>query len=614
MALLRSRAVWMFVPSLAVAGFACSSGPAPAPTAPVATTPPAATEPPAPPAPATNDAPKRGPSADQAFEAFAQGFLDGYLQRAPADATQAGDHRYDGTWPDVSVQGEASTRKWLEDTRAALGKLPRDGLSEQNRIDAEILGDHLRSRLFAIDELKTPEHDPVWYTNLIGEGLDPLVTRNFGTQDTRMASLLGRLDGIPAIVAAARQRLGHPAKIQTETAIQQNKGLIALVETQLAAQFAKVPAREHDLQEAAKRAAAALHDFQKFLETELLARSDGSFRLERERFGKKLAFALGDDIDIDTVAANARALLTQTQAEMVDTAKQIWADDKLGKLPRLDTADQRKAFVKQVLDHVAKERPTNQTILADAKQWLDRATAFVREHDLVRVPDEPVRVIEMPEYRRGVAVAYCDSSGPLEATPETFYTISPTPAAWPKPRVDSFYREYNESMLAELSIHEAMPGHYLQLMHNNRFKSKVRAVFSSGPFVEGWAVYGEWLMAEKGFGGPKVKLSRQKMVLRLTANAILDHDIHAGDMDEPAALALMKGEAFQEDGEAVGKWNRARLSSAQLTTYFYGFSELIKLRRAAETQPGFSERAYHDRLLSWGSPAMKYVRRLIAQR
>ena len=610
MALLRSRSVRFLGPSLVAAALACSSPPRPAPTPPVEATPPVGATPPAPEAKAP---PKPATSADQAFEAFAQRFLDGYLQRTPVDATQAGDHRYDGTWPDLSAQGEAATRAWLDDTRTGLGKLPRDGLSEQNQIDAAILDDHLRFGLFAIDELKAPEHDPVLYTNLIGEGLDPLVTRSFGTAEQRMASLLGRLGGIPAIVAVARQRLGHPAKIQTETAIQQNKGLIALVETQLAAQFAKVPARQHDLTEAAKGAGAALRDFQKFLETEVLARSDGSFRLGRERFAKKLAFALGDDIDVDAVAASARALLTQTQAEMVDTAKQIWADDKLGKLPKLDTADQRKAFVKQVLDHVAKQRPTNKTILADAKKWLDQATAFVREQNLVRVPDEPVAVIEMPEYRRGVAVAYCDSSGPLEATPETFYAISPTPADWNKPRVDSFYREYNQSMLAELSIHEAMPGHYLQLMHNNQFKSKVRAVFSSGPFVEGWAVYGEWLMAEKGFGGPKVKLQRQKMVLRLTANAILDHDIHAGDMDEKAALALMKGEAFQEDGEAVGKWKRARLSSAQLTTYFYGFSELLKLRRAAEAQPGFSERAYHDRLLSWGSPAMKYVRRLIAK-
>jgi uncharacterized protein (DUF885 family) len=165
-------------------------------------------------------------------------------------------------------------------------------------------------------------------------------------------------------------------------------------------------------------------------------------------------------------------------------------------------------------------------------------------------------------------------------------------------------------MLAELAIHEAMPGHYLQLMHNNQFPSKLRALFSSGAFVEGWAVYGEWLMAEKGFGGPRVRLERQKMVLRLAVNAILDHDIHAGQLDEKAALALMTGEAFQEDGEATGKWRRARLTSAQLTTYFYGFSELLALRKAAEGKPGFTERAYHDRILSWGSPAMKFVRQL----
>jgi uncharacterized protein (DUF885 family) len=578
---------------------ACSSPPARA-TAP----------PPAPPPP--SGPPQASP--DQAFEAFAHHFLDEYLRRAPVDATGAGEHRYDAMWPDISASGEASTRAWLGETRAALGKLPRAGLSEQNQIDAEILDDQLRFGLFAIDQLRTYETSPVAYTGLIGEGLDPLVTREFGTADQRMASLLGRLSGIPALVAVARQRLGHPARVSTETAIQQNKGLIALVETQLPARFASAGARQAELTAAAARAGQALHELQQLLEGEVLARSDGSFRLGRERFAQKLAFALGDDLAIDQVAADARALLVKTQAEMVETAKQIWADDKLGKLPRLDSAEHRKAFVKQVLDHVAKDRPSNQTILADAKRWLDKATAFVRERNLVRVPDEPVSVIEMPEYRRGVAVAYCDPSGPLEATPQTFFAISPTPSDWTKQRAESFYREYNQSMLADLAIHEAMPGHYLQLMHNNQFASKLRAVFASGPFVEGWAVYAEWLMAENGFGGPRVKLQRQKMVLRLSANAILDHDIHAGDMDEAAALALMKGEAFQEDGEAVGKWRRARLSSAQLTTYFYGFSELLKLRRAAETQPGFSERAYHDRLLSWGSPAMKYVRRLIAGR
>jgi uncharacterized protein (DUF885 family) len=554
--------------------------------------------------------PIAAPSADHTYETLAQQFLDGYLQRSPVDATSAGDHRYDGTWPEASIKGEASYRDFLAKTKAALAQIPRDGLNAQNQVDAQILDDQLQYGMFSIDELKPRETDPVYYTNLIGEGLDPLVTRQFGTPESRLSSLLGRLDGIPALLAVAKLRLSHPAKINTETAIQQNTGLIGLIETELAQRFPGV--RSADLAASAKRASVALHEFQAFLQTDLLARSDGSFRLGRERFTRKLRFVLQDEVDIDALAASARALLTQTQQDMVVTASQIWADQKRGELPKLDTPARQKAFVKQVLDLVAKERSTNKTILGDAKRWLDMATAFVREHDLVRVPDEPVAVIEMPEYRRGVAVAYCDSSGPLEATPQTFYAISPTPADWTQQRVDSFFREYNQSMLADLSIHEAMPGHYLQLMHNNQFPSKLRAVFSSGAFVEGWAVYSEWLMAEHGFGGPKVKLERQKMVLRLAANTILDHDIHAGTLEERDALALMKDEAFQEDGEAVGKWKRARLSSAQLTTYFYGFTEFLKLRKAAEKLPGFKERTYHDRLLSWGSPGMRFVRQLVA--
>jgi uncharacterized protein (DUF885 family) len=230
----------------------------------------------------------------------------------------------------------------------------------------------------------------------------------------------------------------------------------------------------------------------------------------------------------------------------------------------------------------------------------------------VRVPDEPLKVVEIPEYRRGIGVAYCDSSGPLEPKPETFFAISPPPSDWPPARVQSFFREYNESMLADLTVHEAMPGHYLQIMHSNAYPSKLRAVLGSGPFVEGWAVYSEWLMASKGFGGAKVKLQQQKMILRMTANALLDHGIHTGDMDERQAMDLMTRDAFQEEGEAAGKWNRARLTSAQLTTYFYGFQEMMKLREAAETRPGFSERAYHDQLLSHGSPGPRYMRQLLA--
>ncbi|HVY45940.1 MAG TPA: DUF885 domain-containing protein, partial [Minicystis sp.] len=307
-----------------------------------------------------------------------------------------------------------------------------------------------------------------------------------------------------------------------------------------------------------------------------------------------------------------RELLERTRREMVDTIAAAWRELAPGEpLPASSTEEERHALVRRALDLAAADAPTNATILEDANRWLAAATEFVEQHDLVTLPSEPCRVIEMPEYRRGVSIAYCDASGPLEPRPETFYAISPTPADWPAARAASFYREYNDSMLADLTVHEAMPGHYLQLMHNNRFPSKLRAVFSSGSFVEGWAVYTEWLMAKHGFGGPKVALMRQKMVLRLAVNAILDHGVHVAGMDERAALELMMRGAFQEEGEAVGKWKRARLSSTQLTTYYYGFTEMMRLRAAAERAPGFTERGYHDRLLSFGSPPPRHVRGLL---
>ncbi len=557
---------------------------------------------------ATETAVTKTPSADDVLSAFMSRFLGEFLEKRPVDATQMGDHRFDGAWPDVSKEGELAFRDFAAARLKELSAFKDDELSLQSRVDKDILRTQLQYYVFAAEDLKEAESSPLYYTALVGDGIDPLVSRDFSTLEERMKALLGRLRGVPKIVAIAKARLANPALVHTETAIQQNKGLVSLVEKDIVASFDKVPALKADLTDASKKAGAALEDFQTFLEKDLKGKSKGDFRLGRALFEKKLRFYLDDQVDIDQVEKEARALLTKTREEMVDTAKEIWPEVMKGKkIPDLKTEKDKKAFVKKVLDEVAKDRPDNATIVKEAEKMLTEATEFVRKNDLVRVPEEPCRVIEMPEYRRGVAVAYCDSSGPLEAKQETFYSISPTPKDWDKKRVESYFREYNRAMLHDLTIHEAMPGHFLQLMHNNRFPSKIRAVFQSGPFVEGWAVYTEWLMAKYGFGGPKVRIQRQKMMLRACANAILDHEIHAGTMDEKQALALMEDEAFQEEGEAVGKWRRARLTSAQLTTYFYGFSQMMKMREKYEKTPGFTERAYHDKLLSFGSPSLRLL-------
>ena len=243
------------------------------------------------------------------------------------------------------------------------------------------------------------------------------------------------------------------------------------------------------------------------------------------------------------------------------------------------------------------------------------ATAYVKQKDLVTVPEKPLDVVVMPEFKRGRGIAYCDSPGQLEQNGKTFFAVEPTPKSWTKERKESFFKEYNNFMVRDLTVHEAMPGHYLQLGHSNQFKAPtlVRAIFQSGSFIEGWAVYTEQVMAEAGYGGPEVKMQQLKMRLRVICNAIFDQSIHAENMSEQQAMDLMMKEGFQQEGEAVAKWKRARLSSAQLSTYFVGVSEHLDLREKAKAKEGagFNLKKYNDTVLSFGSPPVKYVREMM---
>jgi hypothetical protein len=275
-----------------------------------------------------------------------------------------------------------------------------------------------------------------------------------------------------------------------------------------------------------------------------------------------------------------------------------------------------------VLDRLAQDAPDDASILEFCRRALAAQTEFVTAQRLVTVHDDPVELIVMPEIDRGIAVAYCDSPGPLEPVPlPTFVAVSPTPADWPAGRVASFYREYNRHMVHNLMVHEAMPGHYLQLQHSRRFTGSgtaLRAALRSGSFIEGWAVYTERIMASRGYpgeGDPRaVRMQQLKMQLRTIINAILDARIHGHGMTEAEAMALMTGRGHQEEGEAAGKWRRALITSAQLSTYYVGYSEVSDLadELRAAAGPGQGEREVHDRMLAHGSPPVRLLRTLIA--
>jgi hypothetical protein len=311
---------------------------------------------------------------------------------------------------------------------------------------------------------------------------------------------------------------------------------------------------------------------------------------------------------LDTELPAAKVLeLAEANLERVGTQLREVAAELVG-------GDPTDATVRRALDQLAAEHPDDNTIVDLAKVTLGEATDFVREHDLVTLLDDPCEILVMPEFARGVAVAYCEPPGPLEtADLPTFYCIAPTPADWPAERVESFYREYNNHMLRELSVHEAMPGHYLQLAHARRFRgsTRSRALGFSGPFVEGWAVYAEELMVEHGFGGLPVRMQQLKMQLRMTLNAIIDQLVHCDGLSEADAMAMMTGKGFQEEGEAAGKWRRALLTSTQLSTYFVGYTEVSAIARARPE--GTSPKDWHDAMLAHGSPPPRHVRALLGR-
>jgi uncharacterized protein (DUF885 family) len=552
-------------------------------------------------------------SHDDAFQKVAHDYVEKYLRANPEQATDLGDHRFDGELTDYSANARSRYLATQKDFRDKLNTIDESQLTGANSIDFRILKENVDYEIFRGEELKEPEWNPLVYMQSLANSLYLLVARDFAPAEKRIPSLRQRMEKIPGVIAQAKANLQHSPRIHTETAIEQTQGAINLVRTELAPLLDQAPQMKKELAPLQDKTAAALEDYKKWLQNDLLPRSDGDFRLGEQKYRKKLRFALASDLPMEEIMKRAKADLEQTQTAIYDTALPLYkkyfpnADEKM-------LADKHKV-TSAVLDKLGEQHPNDATVVDYAKKVVTEATDFVKKHDVVSVPNVPLDVIAMPEFKRGVAIAYCDAPGPLERNGKTFFAVAPTPKDWSKERKESFFREYNNYMIRDLAVHEAMPGHFLQLARSNEFRAPtlIRAIFQSGPFIEGWAVYCEQVMAEQGYGGPEVKMQQLKMRLRAICNAILDQSIHAGNMNEKEAMELMTREGYQQEGEAVAKWKRARLTSAQLSTYFVGATEHLDLRAAEQRKLGdqFNLKKYNDQVISYGSPPLKYVRELM---
>jgi uncharacterized protein (DUF885 family) len=533
------------------------------------------------------------------FVALAERVIDQLFAADPALAGAVGDHRFDDRLPDLSPAAVASRVTMLRDASGALSGVDTDVLDEAERVDHEQLLSLVERSLFALTEVREHEWNPLAHNP--GALLYALIARPFAPVAQRLEALAVRLSAVPDALATAKAVLADSPRIHLETAVGQFRGAASIVRDGLPAMLAQAPELVDHFTPAAASAESALEEFARWAERRAASTADG----RGPRLGRRLWEAkLWHTLDTELTAAD---VLRRARGWLEDITEQIRMAAAVLVGGRADDDTVRTALARLSDDH-----PTTESIVDLARATLDETTTFVRDNGLVSLVDDPCVIQEMPAFMRGVAVANCEAAAPFDPPDmPTFFNISPTPSEWESSRVESFYREYNNLMVRNLTVHEAMPGHYLQSAHARRYRgaTRTRAVTRSGTFVEGWAVYAEQMMIEAGFGGLPARVQQLKMQLRATINAILDQLVHCEDMTEGEAMALMTQRGFQEEGEAAGKWRRALLTSTQLSTYFVGFSEVAAI--AAARPDGVSLGDWHDRMLSHGTPSPRHLRGLL---
>lgn len=561
----------------------------------------------------------RAQEADAKLEIFFKTYLEQYFREQPLDATRLGEHRFDHLLEDLSPRSRAG---WTERTRGTLKRLPQEvdykKLSRAGQIDFEIFRQELVRSLWLTENTNPFEDDPRTYGDYINDSVYALLAQSTLPKETNISNSIARMKQIPGVISAARASLRHPPKPILETAVRQNRGAISFYEQgvfELAGDTPQLAA----LKAAAVPLVTALKEHQKFLEGELMSRATGDWRLGRKKFARKLELVLDAGFTADEVLADAEAEFARVERDMYVMARQLWSRYFPEKVLPPDDREGRRSTVAQVMAAVGREHGKPEELLQDARATVDRIKKFIRERDILRLPDpDRCELIEMPEFRRGNSLAYLENAPPLDPKAASFYAISPPPSDWDANRVRSFLEEYNRHMLQVLTIHEAYPGHYVQLEYSNRSRSLIRRILQSGVFVEGWAVYTEQTMLDQGYGERDLalRLSQLKFYLRAVANAILDHKMHCTKMTDEEALKFLTEGAFQSEGEARLKIIRAKQSSVQLSTYFVGRMAHYRLRQQIQREIGdkFELGRYHEAVLDHGSVPTKYLLELVRTR
>jgi uncharacterized protein (DUF885 family) len=565
-------------------------------------------------------APDTRPVPRSPFDFALQRFLDDLFAAQPVWATAVGFHAHDDRWPDLGEAGRTARLALLRHHRARFEALDETELSPAERIDRGIVLGAIDEAEFSEAQLREPAWDPLHYVYVMGSGLFGLLAREFAPWSHRGPAFLGRVVGLPILLAQARATLtglpGRPvSRLHVEAAEKQLGGVAELIadgrlESERRARAGEEPQLVELIAAAESDATAALDEFTAFLRDELAPRAEGEGRLGEQLFADKLRHTLGSDLTPAQLEARALAEYERVRTEMLAIAQQMWPTWVGGQPP--DDAD---ALVRRVLDAVASQHRDADELLPFSQAEVARAEEFCRERGIIGLADEPLEVTWTPVFMRAYGRAFLDSPGPLDKGQRSYFWITPPDDSAGPDAVEGYLREENDRMLSLLAIHEGVPGHYLQLSWANRCPSLARSIFASGTFIEGWAVYVTQVMIDLGFGAddPALQLTNLKYYLRAVTNALMDVRIHTRGMSEAEAMALMVEGGFQEEDEARAKWLRARLTATQLSTYFVGSLELWQLEKDVRqgAGDGFDYRRHLESVVSHGSPPVRWLRRIL---
>lgn len=562
------------------------------------------------------EAEQRMSSHDRDFVEFSSSFIEQFWQLNPGYAVYVGFYKYDNLLPIPNEETKQKELAFYHQQFELLNEINPDKLTPSNASDFYILKNQLESGIWSATRFKSGQWNPSNY-NVAGV-FGVILNTDYKPLEQRLQTIIKRMENIPAYYKAAQKNLINPTLTHTQLALQQSAGTAGLFKTSITEKVKSSSLSAQDKALFAQRLAEtnkAINGYITWLKAKAVELEQSTtakdFRIGKDLYKQKFKLDIFSGYTADELFAKAVSEKKRVHQEMIKIADKLWPKYFDG----IEKPQDKLVMIKKVIDHISVKHVKRDDFVSSIREQIPELEAFVLKHDLITMDkDKPLVVRETPEYQRGFAGASINAPGPYDAEANTYYNVTPLDN-FNDEQAESYLREYNHWLLQVLNIHEAVPGHYTQLVHSNKSKSLVKSIFGNGAMIEGWAVYTERMMLEEGYGDnePELWLMYYKWNLRVIMNAILDYSIQVNGLTEAESLDMMINQAFQEKSEATGKWRRATLSQVQLTSYFTGYSEIYQLREELKQATGdkFNLKEFHDQFLSYGSAPVPIIKKLM---